>query len=126
MDKYVFGYFQTMDRARQAAEELKQAGFEVSLDSFSPIGGTNPYDAEGSDLKNPFQAPEMSLAESTLKDPAIRQDSRILRSTHPDASGLAGDEPLSAPENVSLTVFYTHETEHGQIMRILRQFGARE
>lgn len=126
MDKYVFGYFQTMDWAKKAAEELKQAGFEVSLDDFSPIGGTNPYDTEDSDSKNPFQAPEMSLAESTLGDPVIRQDSRILRSTHPDASGFSGSEPLSAPENINLTVFFSHEKERAQIRQILKKYGARE
>ncbi|MBA4600950.1 hypothetical protein [Thermoactinomyces mirandus] len=123
--KYMFGYFRTIDAARQAAEELEANGFEVYVDRFSPIGGGKPHDLQDEDSINPFQKPSMSLTESTLGGPDIRQDSRILRAVHPDASGMSGGQPLSSLEDISVTVFF-YEEDREKAEQILKKHGARD
>ncbi len=124
-EKYLFGYFRTIDAARQAAEELKTNGFEVYIDRFSPIGGGDPHDLRDDDLKNPFQKPPLSLTESTLGGPEIREDTRILRATHPDASGISGGQALSSLEDVSVTVFFREE-DREKAEQILKKHGVRD
>ncbi|MGA8941789.1 MAG: hypothetical protein WB502_03610 [Thermoactinomyces sp.] len=124
-EKYLFGYFRTLDAARQAAEELKANGFEVYVDRFSPIGGGDRHDLQDDDLNNPFRKSPMSLTESVLGGPEIRQDTGILRAAHPDASGLSGGQALSSLEDVSVTVFF-HEEDREKAEQILKKHGARD
>lgn len=124
-EKSLFGYFRTIDAARQAAKELKANGFEVYVDRFSPIGGGEPHDLQDEDVKDPFQEPSMSLTESTLGGPEIRADTRILRATHPDASGISGGQALSSLEDVSVTVFFREE-DREKAEQILKKHGARD
>lgn len=124
-EKSLFGYFRTIDAARQAAKELKANGFEVYVDRFSPIGGGEPHDLQDEDVKDPFQEPSMSLTESTLGGPEIRADTRILRATHPDASGISDGQALSSLEDVSVTVFFREE-DREKAEQILKKHGARD
>ncbi|MBA4542853.1 MULTISPECIES: hypothetical protein [Thermoactinomyces] len=120
--KYLFGYFRTMEAAKQAAQALKENGFEAYIDRFSPLGGGNLHDRDD-DLKNPFTDPTMSLQASTLG--GDRSDRDILKAVHPDASGLSGGQPFDSMEDVCVTVF-TEPERSAQAQQILEQFGARD
>jgi hypothetical protein len=91
----IFGYFQTMERAQKAADELKAHGFKtVSIDRFSPMLGGNPYDGD-EEITSIFQNQSNSLTTTALGSPPMDDDERILAATHPDASGLAGGTGFS-------------------------------
>ncbi|KPC77698.1 hypothetical protein ADL26_00195 [Thermoactinomyces vulgaris] len=124
-ERAIFGYFQTIDAAQKAAAELRQAGFEVDVSRFSPLGGGKDADGDAT-YSNPFENPRMSLAESTLGSPRLDPDKNVMQAAHPDASGLSGGQPLSSLEDVSVTVFATSEDRVQEAESILRKHGARE
>lgn len=76
MDKrFQFGYFQTMEQAQKAADALRQKGFEVSVDRFSPnVTG---------------QSPEQDILLGALVE----------------KSGLSGGHEFIHPEDVCVTAF---------------------
>jgi hypothetical protein len=124
-EKYIFGYFQTMEAAQKAAQALKAHGFEAYVDRFSPIGGGHPYDSHEDGRRDPFTDPRMSLSESTLGGPRLNEDERILRSVNPDASGISGGQPMSSLEDVCVTVFMKPDRAD-EARKILEQYGARD
>jgi len=124
-EKFIFGYFQTMDAAQKAAQELNRLGFETDVDRFSPIGGGDVHDRNDQDLTNPFQDQTLSLAESTLGSPRMSDDKRILLAAHPDASGLSGGQPMDSLEDVCLTVFTSPE-RYDEALAVLHKHGARK
>jgi hypothetical protein len=124
-ERYMFGFFQTIDAAKRAEKELKEKGFEVYVDRFSPIGGGNHHDTEDEGVANPFTKQRLSLAEATLGSPQLNDDERILRSAHPDASGLSATHPHSSLEDVSVTVFAPPE-RYEEAWNILVKHGARK
>jgi hypothetical protein len=120
----IFGYFQTMDQAQKAAEELKAQGFEtISVDRFSPVLGGNPYDG-GEEMRDIFQNQKNSLTTTTLGSPAMNDDERILATAHPDASGLAGGTGFSHPEDVCVTVI-TDNDRYEEAYHLLERYGAK-
>jgi hypothetical protein len=120
----IFGYFQTMDQARKAAEKLKSLGFEtISVDRFSPLLGGNPYDG-GEEITGIFQNQRNSLTTTTLGSPAMNDDERILATVHPDASGLAGGRGFSHPEDVCVTII-TDDDRYEEAYHLLERYGAR-
>lgn len=120
----IFGYFQTMDQAQKAAEELKAHGFEtISIDRFSPMLGGNPYDGD-EEIASIFQNQSNSLTTTTLGAPPMDDDARILAATHPDASGLAGSTGFSHPEDICVTVI-TNNDRYEEAFDLLEQYGAR-
>jgi hypothetical protein len=121
--KYIFGYFQTMEAAKQAAKALIDNGFEAYIDRFSPLGGGALHDLDDDDVKNPFTDPTMSLQASTLG--GDRSDRDILKAVHPDASGLSGGQPFDSMEDICVTVF-ARPDQTAKAQRILEQYGARE
>ncbi|MFC7441032.1 hypothetical protein [Laceyella putida] len=123
-ERAIFGYFQTTDAAQQAAAELKQAGFEVDVSRFSPIGGGKDADGDAT-FSNPFENPRMSLTESTLGGPEFDPDKSVLFAAHPDASGLSGGQAMSSLEDVCVTVFASPDRAQ-EAEAILEKHGARD
>lgn len=125
-EKNIFGYFQTMERAKEAAEELKKRGFEtVSVDRFSPFLGGNPYDFD-EEINGIFYHPGNSLTTTTLGSPeTFTDDKRILAAAHEDASGMAdGGTGFVHPEDVCVTVI-TDAKRYEEAYQLLEQYGAR-
>jgi hypothetical protein len=122
----VFGYFQTMERAQQAAEELKRQGFEVSVDRFAPFLGGKPFDGD-QEIHSILAHQGNSLATTSLGTPErlLDDDTRVLAAAHEDASGLAGGTGFVHPEDVCVTVFANGEN-YDQATQILESFGARK
>lgn len=120
----IFGYFQTMEQAQKAAEELKAQGFEtVSVDRFSPMLGGNPYDGD-EEIASIFQTPSNSLTTTALGSPPMDDDQRILAAAHQDASGLSGGTGFSHPEDVCVTVI-TDQERYEEAFQLLEQYGAK-
>lgn len=124
-EKTIFGYFKTIEAAKQAAEELQHLGFETDLARFSPIGGGDDHDRHDNDLTNPFQNATLSLTESTIGSPRMSDDKRILLAAHPDASGLSGGQPMDSLEDVCLTVF-TPPDRYDEAWNVLQKHGAKD
>lgn len=123
-ERTIFGYFQTIDAARNAAQELEQLGFEVDVSRFSPLGGGKDTDGDAT-FSNVFENPRMSLTETTLGGPEFDPDKSVMLAAHPDASGFAGGQAMSALEDVCVTVFASPERAP-EAERILGKHGARE
>lgn len=123
-ERAIFGYFQTIDAAKKAAEELKQLGFEVDVSRFSPIGGGKNPDGDAS-FQNLFENPRVSLVETTLGGSDSNPDNRVLLATHPDASGMSGGQAMSSLEDVCVVVFATPERSQ-EAESILKKNGARD
>lgn len=120
----IFAYFQTIDQAKKAAEQLKAQGFEtVSVDRFSPMLGGNPFDGD-EEITSILQNPRNSLTTTTLGSPPMSNDEQILAATHTDASGLSGGTGFSHPEDVCVTVI-TDDDQYETAYQILEQYGAR-
>ncbi len=123
-EKYIFGYFRTIEAAQKAAEELKSHGFhDVHIDRFSPMLGGNHNDSDD-DFENPFTHQSISLTTSTLGGPILSNDKNILAAAHPDASAMAGGNGFNSPEDVCLTVF-TEAGRYDEAYALLEKSGAK-
>lgn len=120
----VFGYFQELDQAKKAAEELKSKGYSmVSVDRILPVLGGKPEDRD-EEIHGMLLHQGNSLTTTTLGSPPLDDDKRILASSHVDASGLAGGNGFSHPEDVCVTVI-TDDQGYKQAYKILENYGAR-
>jgi hypothetical protein len=123
-EKYIFGYFRTIEAAQKAAEELKNHGFnDVHIDRFSPMLGGNYHDFDD-DFENPFTNQAISLTTSTLGSPNRNNDQNILAAAHPDASAMAGGTGFNSPEDVCVTVF-TEPKRFDEAYALLEKAGAK-
>jgi hypothetical protein len=123
-ERSIFAYFQTMERAQEAAQKLKQRGFEtVQVDRFSPIpgGGKEPDQDHG--LNSILRQQDSSLTTTTMGLPPISRDRRILAAANPDASGLSDGSPFDHAEDVCLTVI-TDNSRFEEAIDLLEQLGA--
>lgn len=121
----VFGYFQTMEQAKKAAEALQAQGYEqVFVDRISPMLGGNPYDLDD-EIHSLFRRPGSSLATTTLGSPSLSDDQRILAATHVDAHGQSGGTGFQHPEDVCVTVI-TDENGYKAATALLEEYGAKD
>src|SRR5690625_1153795 len=92
----VFGYFTDRHDAEKAMEQLLSAGLsESSLDSLQDGGGVGTP-------ARPISGSIDSLSELTLGIESSGDDSGILLSADPDASGLASETDGMSPEKAWL------------------------
>lgn len=120
----VFGYFQQIDQAQKAAEDLKSKGYKVvSVDRISPALGGKPDDFD-EEIHGMLHHQGNSLTTTTLGSPPLNDDERILAASHVDASGLSGGNGFSHPEDVCVTVI-TDEDGYKEAYEILERYGAR-
>lgn len=121
MDEVTFmGYFHREDKARSAAEELKEQGFEhVQVQDFSPVPGEN-----GSDLDNPISEPMSSLASEVLEAEVTGRDASILLGARTDSSGMSDGAAHDKMENWLVTVV-SPKKRHTEAKQLLTKHGAR-
>jgi hypothetical protein len=118
----IFGYFQTLDQAQKAADDLRNRGFEtVSVDLISPMLGGKPYDPQ---ITGILQNQNQSLAEITLGSNPLSDDQRILASANENASGMSGGTGFTHLEDVCVTVI-TEEERYEEANQLLEGYGAR-
>lgn len=118
----VFGYFTDRNDAEQAMEQLVSAGFDKSdlgLDSIRDSGAVGTP-------SRPISGSIGSLSELTLGTPHIGDDTGILLSADPSASGLASQSDGVIPEKAWVLVAVTDgsDEEVERAVKILKRHGA--
>lgn len=120
----VFGYFQTIKQAQRAVDQLKAAGFQVSIDRFAPAFGEKPDDLDN-EIHGIFHHEGNSLTTTTLESPiSFNEDQKILASAHVDASGLSGGNGFDHPEDICVTVL-TDDENYQEAEKIMQENGAK-
>ncbi len=123
-ERNIFAYFQTMDRAKEAAQMLKQRGFEtVQVDRFSPIPGGGKDLDQDEELNSILRQQDNSLTTTTMGLPSVSKDKQILAAVNPDASGMSDGSPFDHAEDVCLTVI-TDESRFEEAIDLLEKLGA--
>lgn len=121
-ERFLFGYFQTMERAKEAVKALQEQGYEASVDRVSPMMGGNPNDTVA--YEDQILTGNNSLSYISMGSPrGYTQDQRILAASHPDASGQSGGHEFVHTEDVSVTVFCV-EDKLSEVQGILNSYGA--
>ncbi|WP_044640924.1 hypothetical protein [Risungbinella massiliensis] len=121
-ERFLFGYFQTMERAEEVVKALQEKGYEASLDRVSPMMGGNPESSVA--YEDRIITGKNTLTYTSMGSPrGFTQDQRVMAASHPDASGQSGGHEFVHPEDVSVTVFCSEE-KLSEVQAILNSYGA--